>query len=61
MGRFPFARNMVESLAKRQRVGRVADNASVVRDFFYLDVDRVRSLLAQLREGVPSAFEKTRS
>jgi hypothetical protein len=26
-----------------------------VRDFFYLDIDKVRSFVAQLREGLPEA------
>ena len=34
------------------------DRTPILRDFFYLDVDRIRSLLAQLREGIPEAFEK---
>src|SRR5439155_10810803 len=40
-------------------VGRMTDTASpVLRDFFYLDIDRVRSLVAQLREGMPEAVER---
>ncbi len=34
-------------------------NETILRDFFYLDIDRVRSLVAQLRQGAPEALEKT--
>ena len=37
-----------------------SDDRPTLRDFFYLDIDNVRSLVAQFREGVPEAFEKTR-
>lgn len=32
---------------------------AVLRDFFYVDTDRVRSLLAQLYEGVPEQVKKS--
>lgn len=39
---------------------KMADSSRQLKDFIYLDIDRIRSFVAQLYEGVPEVFEETK-